>query len=70
MEREAPGCGKQEPGMTRLDDKARELMHRTEQVTRRRFIPSSAKKTGLKDIEILLGMRLFLVLRCLLCFLF
>ena len=50
------------------DDKARELVH--QQVTRRKFTPSSAKKTGLKDIEILWWVRLSLVLLCLLCFLF
>ena len=47
-----------------------ELEHRTGAVTRRKLTPSSAKETGLKDIEILLGMRLFLVLRCVQLFLF
>jgi len=57
-------------GYHQTGDKVRELVHRTKDVTINRFTPSSAKQAGLKDIELLLGMRLFLVLRCLLCFLF
>ena len=57
-------------GYHQTDDKAGELVHRTREVTIHRFTPSSAKQAGLKDIEIVLGMRLFLVLSCLLRFLF